>query len=203
MGPSIQFTIYKDDDDTVTKLGDRQRIEMKVHEPSPTSYKATLNTNYVYTWWFKLGQDMVVGDTFFHIFQLKAIGSNVPDTAVFSLSLTNKNGLHMRINRNGDDNLIPRTDYVNLLPLQSVVGNWIQATVDVSYRSNSNYGYIRVLLKSPTGRLLLPVQQVWFITYWPQADFVRPKWGIYRKINSAFQPSDTELFQNVQIWKRQ
>ena len=68
MGPSVQFTIYKNDDDSVTKKPDRQRIEMKVFDKSPTSYKATLDTNYVYTWWLKLGQGMVVSDSFFHIF---------------------------------------------------------------------------------------------------------------------------------------
>ena len=201
MGPSVQFTIYKNDDDSVTKKPDRQRIEMKVFDKSPTSYKATLNTNYVYTWWLKLGQGMVVSDSFFHIFQLKAVG-NVPDSPVFTLSLTNKNGLHMRVNRNGNDDLNPSTDYLNLLPLKTVLGNWIQATVEVNYSNIPSNGYVKVLLKSQNGRQLV-VQQTSFRTYWVKADFVRPKWGLYRQIDSAFQPSDTELFQNIQIWKRQ
>ena len=201
MGPSVQFTIYKNDDDSVTKKPDRQRIEMKVFDKSPTSYKATLNTNYVYTWWLKLGQGMVVSDSFFHIFQLKAVG-NVPDSPVFTLSLTNKNGLHMRINRNGNDDLNPSTDYLNLLPLKSVVGAWIQATVEANFTNSKQNGYVKVLLKSQTG-IQLVSQQTSFVTYWSGAQFVRPKWGLYRKISSTFQASDTQLFQNVQIWKRQ
>ncbi len=106
----------------------------------------------------------------------------------------------MRVNRNGNETLNPSTDYLNLLPLKSVVGNWIQATVEANY-SNLN-GFVKVLLKSQDGRQLV-VQQTSFVTYWVAADFVRPKWGLYRKFNSAFQPSDTELFQNIQIWKRQ
>ena len=201
MGPSVQFTIYRNDDDSVTQLTDRQRLEMKVFDKSPTLYKATLNTNYVYTWWFKLSQTMVVSDSFFHIFQLKAVG-NVTDTPVFTLTLTNTNGLHLRANRNGNDTLTPSTDYLNLLPLKSVVGNWIQATVEANFTNSKQNGYVKVLLKSQTG-IQLVSQQTSFVTYWSGAQFVRPKWGLYRKISSTFQASDTQLFQNVQIWKRQ
>lgn len=45
MNKVLQFTIYTDDDDSVTNDDDRQRIEMKVFEKSPTSYKAVKNTN--------------------------------------------------------------------------------------------------------------------------------------------------------------
>jgi hypothetical protein len=200
MGPSVQFTIYQNDDDSVTQLADRQRIEMKVFDPSPTLYKASLNTNYVYTWWFKLSQTMVVSDSFFHIFQLKAVG-NVTDTPVFTLTMTNTNGLHLRANRNGNDTLTPSTDYLNLLPLKSVLGTWIQATVEANFTNSKQTGYVKVLLKSQTGSQLVS-QQTSFVTYWSGAQFVRPKWGMYRKISTTFQPSDTELFQNVQIWKR-
>ena len=201
MGPSVQFTIYRNDDDSVTQLTDRQRLEMKVFDKSATLYKATLNTNYVYTWWFKLSQTMVVSDSFFHIFQLKAVG-NVTDTPVFTLTLTNTNGLHLRANRNGNDTLTPSTDYLNLLPLKSVVGTWIQATVEANFTNSKQNGYVKVLLKSQTG-IQLVSQQTSFVTYWSGAQFVRPKWGLYRKISSTFQASDTQLFQNVQIWKRQ
>ena len=140
MGPSLQLTIYKNDDDSVTKLKDRQRIEMKVPDNSPTSYLATRDTNYVYTWWFKLDQDMVVGDSFFHIFQLKAV-VNVPDMPVFTLSLSNQHGLHMRSNIRGIEILDPKTDYFNLVPrLESVKGKWIYAKANVNYSNIPSNG---------------------------------------------------------------
>jgi Polysaccharide lyase len=200
MGPSVQLTIYKNDDDSASTKPQRQRIEMKVHDGSPTSYKATRETNYVYTWWFKLDQGMVVSDSFFHIFQLKAVG-NVPDMPVFTLSLSNEDGLHMRSNVKGTETLNPSTDFLKLLPLKSVVGTWIQATVEVNYSNTPSNGYVKVSLKSQDGRPLADKQKS-FRTYLSGAQFVRPKWGLYRQINNAFRPSDTELFQNIQIWKR-
>lgn len=54
MGTVANFTLYKTDNDPATGEADRQRIEMKVFEKSPTNLKATLNSNYIYSWWFKL-----------------------------------------------------------------------------------------------------------------------------------------------------
>jgi hypothetical protein len=31
---------------------------------------------------------------------------------------------------------------------------------------------------------------------------IRPKWGFYRALDDAHQPSDWQLFQNIQIWKK-
>lgn len=54
MGTVPKFFIYRDDNDPVTRDPEQQRIEMKVFEPSPSHLKATKNSNFIYSWWFKL-----------------------------------------------------------------------------------------------------------------------------------------------------
>jgi len=53
MGRVLNMTIYKTDNDPTNKT-DRQRLEMKVWEPSPEELKAGNNSNYIYSWWFQL-----------------------------------------------------------------------------------------------------------------------------------------------------
>ena len=119
-----------------------------------------------------------------------------------TFTLTNKNGLHLRL-RNDDH----KTDtYYNMVPLTAVIGKWTQAFVQVNYKSGntagaSNSGSIRVTLKDQNGNSLSN-QLIYHDMYWPQADFIRPKWGLYRKKSSSFQSADWELFENVQIWKK-
>jgi len=139
---------------------------------------------------------------YFHIFQLQSVGKNVDDFPLVTFTLTRKNGLHLRL-RNDDHSTIT---YKNMVPLSSVIGKWTQAFVQVNYKSGktpraSNSGSIRAILRNQNANLLF--DQVYYHNmYWPEADFVRPKWGLYRANSSLFQSADWELFQNVQIWKK-
>ena len=108
MGNVPQLTIYQNDNDAQTGNPERQRIEMKVFEPSPALYKAVKNTDYVYSWWFQLNQNLIAADSFFHIFQIKAVGTNVDDTPLFTFTLTVKDGLQFRVRR-GDHNTTGKT----------------------------------------------------------------------------------------------
>jgi len=223
MGTVTNLTLYKTDNDPATGNADRQRIEMKVFGSSPTNLKATFQSNYIYSWWFKLNPTLKASDSkpiiytliellshitmrvclaFFHIFQLKAVGTNVDDSPVATFTLTNKNGLHLRL-RNIDHSTFA---YKNMVPLTSVIGKWTQAFVQVNYKrgntsGSSNSGSIRVILKDQNAALLYD-QVFYHDMFWAEADFVRPKWGLYRQISDVFQSADWELFQNVQIWKK-
>ena len=124
------------------------------------------------------------------------------DSPVATFTLTNKNGLHLRL-RNIDHSTFA---YKNMVPLTSVIGKWTQAFVQVNYKrgntsGSSNSGSIRVILKDQNAALLYD-QVFYHDMFWAEADFVRPKWGLYRQISDLFQSADWELFQNVQIWKK-
>ena len=124
------------------------------------------------------------------------------DNPVATFTITNKDGLHLRLR---NDNHLSFA-YKNMIPLTPVIGAWTQAFVQVNFKSGStpgasDSGSIRVILKDQVANLLF--DQVYYHNmYWPEADFVRPKWGLYRANSSSFQSADWELFQNVQIWKQ-
>jgi len=64
---------------------------MKTFNPSPAELKALNNTNYIFSWWFYLDPTLIPGDTgrtFWHIFQLKAVGTNITSLPVYTLTLT-------------------------------------------------------------------------------------------------------------------
>jgi hypothetical protein len=56
-------------------------------------------------------------------------------------------------------------------------------------------------------KILIPVLRDYILAlftqmWWDGANF-RPKWGLYRKKSpKVYQFSDWQLFQNVQIWKK-
>jgi len=61
MGSVANFTLYQTDNDPITLLPDRQRLEMKGFEKSPTILKATVTTSYIYSWWFKQDPTLKAG----------------------------------------------------------------------------------------------------------------------------------------------
>lgn len=158
---------------------------------------ASKNSNFVYAWWFQLDSTLKVGNAFFHIFQLKARPMEQNPIVTFQLK---KDGLYLRIGHdpNTPDNVV----YKKLLSLSAVVGRWIQAYVEVQY-STSSSGYVHVTLKDQNGAQLYDARVVG-PTFPPtsQPQTIYPKWGLYHGNDNAYQSSDWELFQNIQIWKK-
>ena len=203
MSKAINFTLYTTDNDSVTLLSDRQRLEMKVFDKSPTLLKATNNSHYIYAWWFYLDPSLQAGDNFFHIFQIKAVGTGVDDNPLVTFTLTRKNGLHLRLRHNDS----ATTEYHNMVPISAVVGKWTQAFVQVNFQNGvtpgaATSGSIQVILKDQSDNQLF--QGLFYNDmYWNLANFYRPKWGLYRSISTLYrQPGDWELFNNIQIWKK-
>ena len=202
---AINLTLYTNDNDPATNDNDRQRIEMKVFESSPTQLKATKNTNYIYTWWFHLNPTLKAGDKFFHIFQIKAVGKGVQTDPMATFTLTKEDGLHLRLKKNENGNPV----HTKMLSLSSVKGKWIQAYVRVQYMSDatpgkdSTSGSIKVILNDQSGKQLFE-KTIYNKMVWTAASFYRPKWGLYRSKSSQYQqPADWELFNDIQIWKKE
>lgn len=95
MGTVAQFAMFKDDNEPVNNVPDRQRLEMKVHPAVKLDLIAEENTTYAYDWWYKLESDLKLASNsrFFHIFQLKPSGRY----ALLTLTLTLREGLHLRL----------------------------------------------------------------------------------------------------------
>jgi len=211
MSKAMKFTIYAGDNDVSSGLIDRQRLEMVVSGNSQSVLKAAENSDYIYAWWFHLKSDLSVTDNFFHIFRLKADdGVSDDKDTLLTMTLTRRHGLHLRIR----DDSSQSVTYQTMLDLQSATDKWIQAFVQVQYRSttdsqaDSDNGSVRIILKDINGKVLYPPKQdtgLYVLSTFPQGtDYVAPKWGFYRQFSQdfLFHASDWQLFQNVNIWKK-
>jgi len=195
MGTALRFYIHINDDDTASTNTDRQRMEMKVFASSPTELKATSGQSFIYAWWFRLYSAVQVTNTFFHIFQLKAVGGN-DGNPLMTFTMTTGDGFHIRLT--GQDH--STTTKYPMLSMPDVLGKWIQAFVEVKYSSGSD-GFVNVILKDTNGGTLYS-KTIPAPMWWSDSDFVRPKWGLYRAKSNVFNPTDWENFQNVQIWRK-
>ena len=137
--------------------------------------------------------------------QLKVVGT-AETQPVVTISLSKSDGLYLRIFN--DDDTISRHP---LLSLSNFTGKWIQVRLEVLYKQgkvsgSTNSGYVKVILKDQNGVQLYPKGSNTGLFYgnmfWSDADFVRPKWGLYRAISAEHQPYDWQLFQNIQIWSK-
>ena len=99
-----------------------------------------------------------------------------------------------------------------MLTTSEALGRWIQVFVEAQFKRgesddpNDDSGYVRVILEDQSGIQLYPLENETGYGYsnmfWDDIDFVRPKWGLYRNLSDLHQPSDWQIFQNVQIWKK-
>lgn len=152
MGKAVNFTLYKTDDDSLTKLSDRQRIEIKVSRMNPVVLDRKANS-YIYAWWFYLSPNLKIGDKFFHFFQLKTTVDNNP---VLTFTLTKKNSFHLRWRNEKRPGVISESKQT-ILDLQDVLGRWIQAFIQVHYRNGTSSSHFRIILKDENGIQIFPL----------------------------------------------
>jgi hypothetical protein len=214
MGKALNFTLYKTDDDSASIFTDRQRLEMKVYGYSPDNLLAYNNSNFVYAWWFKLNPELICNPNgrFWHIFQIKAVGTDIDSSPMFTFTLSNTTEqFHFRqLNVTTGSS----THYPPVSDMSFILNRWIQAFVEVQYKNgesneetlNLNDGYVRVILKDQYGVQIYPLNDDSGVMrsnmFWDGVDYARPKWGLYRAIANEYNDFDYELFQNVQIWQR-
>ena len=146
---AVNFTLNADDSANLrivtpgnqpnrqTDASDGQLLEMRVHAQSQAVLRATQSTNYIYAWWFKLKPGFSITDSFTHIFRLNAVGLDANRSDLVTFTLTNADGLHLRIRDDTSQTVV----YQTMLNSASATGIWIQAFVQVHFQSQS-YIYI-------------------------------------------------------------
>lgn len=174
----------------------RQRIEIRPSTDSGMDWIAVEGDITKYSWKWRLAPDYPVGNSFNHIFQMKAVNAQRKDTllgftdpvvesgkAIFSFTAVNK-GLQFRYND------IPVEGVV--MPMDKVRGRWIEVSLEMLHSDN---GWVKIKIEDVgSGELLMehlgnydtwrrPEQnKVGELDYPATYDqYNRPKWGIYRK----------------------
>ncbi|MFD0990789.1 T9SS type A sorting domain-containing protein [Mariniflexile jejuense] len=182
------------DNDRCTTATDRQRNEIKVYDKSPSNLKAVEGEIVVYKWKFKLPTGFQSSSSFTHIHQLKSVGGLYEATPMYTL--TTRKGtpdqLELRYAQTSSQSTLKKTD---LTPFK---GTWVDVTETITYGTNGSYS---ILIKRVSDNTELFNYSSSNIVNWQTgADFVRPKWGIYRSLNTPSDLRDEEvLFANFSI----
>ena len=156
---------------------DRQRIEIKTYEPSPNYLKGVVGEIVVYKWKFKIAAGYKPSSSFTHLHQIKAVGGNDGDPI---FTLTPRKGSPNKMELIHDN-----TTKVMIVDLSLFEGVWVECTETVKIGAAGTYSL--VIKRVSDGAVVLSYSNGNIMTIRPDNNFLRPKWGIYRSLNS---PSD-------------
>jgi hypothetical protein len=187
-GDHYRFDIYRDDRDS-TGGGDRQRTESKGMVAGGTKLKMHDGETWRVTYELFMPTTLHGTSKFTHIFQLKTPATNGGPWVTLSLSRTGS-AERLRLRALSTDGS-PEIGSTDLAPLRN---KWI--AVELTFKIGSS-GTGRLLVRNGTGSGATVVvdSSRSGINIPDQGDYVRPKWGIYRSVESASSDIiDTHLF---------
>ncbi len=167
---------------------DRQRVEIKTYESSPANLKGTIGETINYKWQFRLPTGFQPSPNFTHIHQIKAVGGDDGDP-IFTLTV-----------RAGSPNVLQLLHVVDsatfattlaVANLSAFAGTWVEATEVIKVGANGTYSIN--IKRVSDGLSLLSYSISNILTIRPSNTFTRPKWGIYRSLNSAAYLRDDSI----------
>lgn len=176
----FEFHIHVTPDNDRCIKFDRQRLEIKTYDASPDHLKTIRGETVEYKWKFKLPTGFKVSSSFTHLHQVKPVGG---DEATPTFALTARKG-----NPNKLELSYYQTTALGLTQLASANlslfdGQWVEVTermkVDVA-----NGTYFIEIKNIATGATILSYQNNNISTMRADNRYVRPKWGVYRSLNS-------------------
>ncbi|MGB0880544.1 MAG: T9SS type A sorting domain-containing protein [Polaribacter sp.] len=173
---------------------DRQRNEIKTYDKSPDNLLGVEGEEVVYKWKFKLDSNLQLSSSFTHVHQLKSVGGSLASMPMYTLTLrkSTPDRLELRYAETTSQTTLKQTD---LAPLK---GSWLEVTETITYGESGAYSI--EIKKVSDNTLLFDYTNNNIINWRVGTEFVRPKWGIYRSLNSSQDLRDEEvLFANFSI----
>ena len=195
----FRFQIHTTPDNDRCIKFDRQRNEIKTYETSPDNLKGIEGETVVYKWKFKLDVGFQSSTKFTHIHQLKSVGGLYEDMPMYTL--TTRKGTPDKLElRYAQTNVQATLKQTDLTPFKGV---WVDVTETIKYGNNSSSvsGNYSIIIKRVSDNSELFSYSNNAIKNWQtNADFVRPKWGIYRSLDDVSSLRDESvLFANFSI----
>jgi len=190
----FRFHIHTTPDNDRCINFDRQRNEIKSYDQSPDNLLGIENEKVVYKWKFKLTEGFQSSPNFTHLHQLKSVGGSLASMPMYTLTTrkSSPDRLELRYAETDDQITLAKTD---LAPL---IGTWLEVTETIKYGIEGTYEII--IKRVSDGQTLFSYADDSIINWRPGADFVRPKWGIYRSlINEQDLRDETVLFANFSV----
>ena len=183
----FRFHIHTEPDNDRCINFDRQRNEIKSYSRSPDNLLGVQNEKVNYKWKFKLAEGFQSSPNFTHIHQLKSVGGNLASMPMYTLT-TRKGSpdrLELRYAETDRQVTLSRTD---LAPL---IGTWLEVSETIEYGDIGSY---KIEIKRvDNDEILFSYANDALVNWRPGAEFVRPKWGIYRSLINAQDLRDEEV----------
>jgi len=192
----FRFHIHRDEDTDRCVKFDRQRTEIKVYAKSPAWMKATEQSSFTYKWKFKVDQKFQPSKKFTHFFQLKGVGGSY---GMPLFTLTARKGprgqadtFELLYATHGKANKI------RVAKLKPFLGIWLQVNVEAIFGYK---GKLVIQVISMNNNRTLLYYENNSLNMWKQdADFIRPKWGIYRSLKDKQSLRDEVIdFADIEI----
>lgn len=185
----FRFVLHTDFDDD--RCGDqtRQRNEIKSFGQSPDHLLAIEGETVEYTWKFKLDEGFQGSNRFSHIHQLKSVGD--PDDSHPMATLTPRgstNLLELRYAEFGTSSPVITED------LDKFRGVWVEVYERVTYTNPGTWLF--QIRRIDNGEILLDYSNDDINMWRVGAEFIRPKWGLYRSLASVQDLRDEAVLYN-------
>ena len=190
----FRFHIHVSPDNDRCINFDRQRNEIKTYNQSPDNLLGTQNETVDYNWKFKLATGFQSSPNFTHIHQLKSVGGDLDGMPMYTLTTrkSSPDRLELRYAETDNQITLSQTD------LEPLIGTWLEVTETITYGATGSYNI--EIQKVSDGSVLFTYSNPSLVNWRPNADFVRPKWGIYRSlINDQDLRDETVLFADFSI----
>ncbi len=190
----FRFYIHVTPDDDRCINFDRQRNEIKTYDQSPNNLLGVDGEKVIYKWKFKLSSGFQSSPNFTHLHQLKSVGGPFASMPMYTLTARKSSPDRLELRYAETDSQITLAQ-TNLLPL---VDTWLEVTERIEYGTSGTYD---IEIKRISDNSILFSYANNNIVNWRQdADFVRPKWGIYRSLNNAQDlRNENVLYANFRI----
>lgn len=175
----FRFYIHTTPDNDRCINFDRQRNEIKTYDKSPANLLGIENETVVYKWKFKLESGFQTSPNFTHLHQLKSVGGSLESMPMYTLTARSgsPDRIELRYAETDTQVTLLQTD------LAPFINTWLDVTETIKYGTSGTYDL--EIKKVSDGNILFSYNNNSIINWRPNADFVRPKWGIYRSLNNA------------------
>ncbi|CAL8118491.1 unnamed protein product [Orchesella dallaii] len=168
---------------------DRQRIEIKTYDPSPSGLKGYQGETVTLSWNIRLNSQFQASSKFTHLHQLKAKGGDdsLPLITMTARQRGSSNILEViYTGRDGNARVLQSED------LSVFAGKWVHAKEEVTYSSSGKYSL--VLSRTDNGQHLMTVTATNIDLWRDGTEFIRPKWGIYRSLLESSSLRDEHVY---------
>lgn len=175
----FRFHIHTTPDNDRCINFDRQRNEIKTYDKSPANLLGIEDETVVYKWKFKLESGFQPSPNFTHLHQLKSVGGSLASMPMYTLTARKGSPDRIELRYAETDTQVTLTQ-TGLAPF---IDSWLDVTETIKYGISGTYEL--EIKKVNDGSILFTYSNNSIINWRPNADFVRPKWGIYRSLINA------------------